>query len=138
MLEGFEEIQKYIGEQEEKAKTDRIEVDSPFAKQIGFTSDRFDGYLWKEGKFISISFIISKQQGRGNLTKLFKNINKQGYKIEVPTPFPNMELILKCHGFKKTIVSDPLMGKVEVWKQQGLKWKRDYKVIQKIISINTS
>jgi len=131
----FEQTQKYIAQSEERAKTDRIELDSPFAKEIGFTSDKFDGYLWKNGKFMSISFIISKEEGKGNLTRLFKNINKQGYKIEVPTPFPNMELILKCHGFKKTIVSDPLVGEVEVWKQQGLKWKRDYKAITNILSV---
>jgi hypothetical protein len=129
----FNETQKIFAESEERAKTDRIELDTPIGKELGFTSDKFDGYLWKNGEFMTVSFIISSQEGKGNLSRLFKAINKKGYKIEVPTPFPVMELILKCHGFKRTIKKDPLMGKVEVWQQQGLKWKRDYIAIQKIM-----
>ncbi len=132
-MTNFNKTMKLIAESEERAKTDRIELDSVFAKELGFTSDKFDGYLWKNGEYITISFIVSKQEGKGNLSRLFKTINEKGYKIEVPTPFANMELILICHGFKKTIINDPLMGKVEVWQQKKMKWIRDYTAIDKLL-----
>ncbi len=48
----------------------RIDPDSPFGKEIGFTSNLFDGWLWREGRTIYISFIESKQESRGNFRKL--------------------------------------------------------------------
>lgn len=131
----FDKQMEIIAKSEEDAKTNRIIPDSPFAKEIGFTSEKFDeeSYLWKNGDFITVCFIISKQEGKGNLSRLFKAINAKGFKVEVPTPFANMELILKTHGFKRVFIKDPLMGEVEVWQQQGKKWKRDYIAIEKII-----
>jgi hypothetical protein len=132
-MPNFEKTMQIIAQEQERAKTDLIELDTPFAKEIGFTSDRFEGYLWREDNFITISCIMSKQPLKGNLTQLFKAINSKGFKIQVPTPFPAMELILKCHGFKKTKLNDPLMGWVDLWQQQGIIWTRDYIAIKKIL-----
>lgn len=93
-----------------------IELDTPFAKHLGFTSDKFDGWLWKKDKHIMISFIVSKQEGKGNLSKLFQRIQELGYEIRVPNPFAKMKAILVTHGFKRTIEYDKDMGgDVAVW-----------------------
>ena len=75
---------------------------SPLAKALGFTSDKFDGYLWKSGNYIVISFIISLQEEKGNLSNLFNKIESSGYGIKVPTPFARMEAICIAKGFKRT------------------------------------
>ena len=77
-----------------------IELDSEIAKQFGFTSDKFDGYLWITGKKIFISFIESKQAHKGNLKALFDKIEELGYSIIVPTPFPRMQRICEIRGMK--------------------------------------
>ncbi|MCK4529398.1 hypothetical protein KAW18_18695 [candidate division WOR-3 bacterium] len=94
-----------------------IELDTEFAKLIGFTSDKFDdiSYLYQEGNYIFISMIKSIDKHKGNLTKLFDAIQREGYEIKVPRPFPLMELILIRKGFRKTIEHSEQMGAVEVW-----------------------
>jgi len=79
-----------------------IDLDTPFANKLGFTSDKFEGYLWKSGNYIVISFIISLQEGQGNLSNLFKTIESKGFGIKVPTPFARMKSILMEKEFKKT------------------------------------
>lgn len=90
---------KFIGATESSFP---IELDSPWGQKLGFTSDKFDGYLWKGSKYITISFIISLNSGTGNLSKLFDEIQKLGYGIKVPTPFARMKAIIKKKGFIKT------------------------------------
>lgn len=136
MTENFGTAMKLISKSNKEAMEDRVDLDSAFAKEIGFTSDKFEGYLWKKEKWITISFIMSKQQGSGNLSKLFRAINEKGYKIAVPAPFPNMQLILICHGFKRTFVNDSLMGKVPLWKQQLVPYQRDVATIRKLLSVS--
>lgn len=73
-----------------------IKPDSKFAKTIGFTSDKFSGWLWRDGKYIWISFIESKDPHKGNLKHLFDKIEELGYIIIVPTPLGRMiEICLK-------------------------------------------
>lgn len=95
-----------------------IELDSTLGKQLGFTSDKFDGWLWKKGEYITVSFIESLQQGQGNLSKLFDSITTKGYGIKVPTPFARMQSIIIAKGFKRT--EEPfhppdIMEPCEVW-----------------------
>jgi hypothetical protein len=92
-----------------------IELDSPVAVALGFTSDKFGGYLWKKGSTITISFISSLTPGRGDFSTLIKNMLSAGYRIVVPTPLAQMEQILKKWGFRPSLVLDPDMGNVEVW-----------------------
>ena len=82
----------------------KIDLDSRFGKEIGFTSNRFDcgSYLFKVGNYVYISFIHSKEQGKGYLSSLFDAIQNKGFGIKVPTPFAKMEAICVKKGFKKT------------------------------------
>lgn len=97
-----------------------IELDTPFAQRLGFTSDKFEGYLWKDDRFIVLSFIISKQEGKGNLSKLFKRIQERGYGIKVPTPFSKMVAICDTHGFKRTWeYSEDMKQNVLVWVKES-------------------
>lgn len=95
-----------------------IKVDSDFGKKIGFTSDKYwrDSYLWLQGSRVMISLIFSKQEGQGNLSALFKNIESNGFRIAVPTPFARMESILKKKGFVMHI-EDTELGDCEVWEK---------------------
>ena len=79
-----------------------IELDTDRAKELGFTSDKYFGYLWKKGNYVIISTIGCNRQNSGYLRELFALIQKKGYGIKVPNPFPKMEEICKHYGFKKT------------------------------------
>ena len=81
-----------------------IDVDSEWGNKLGFTSDKFMGYLFHVGDYITISFIESKDRGKGNLSKLFDRIEELGFGIRVPTPFPLMEHIIKKKGFNRAMV----------------------------------
>ena len=78
-----------------------IKLDTPFAKKIGFTSDKFDGYLWLDNNRIMISFITSLQVDKGNFSKLLNNIWNMGFKVAVPTPSAKMRVILITKGFQR-------------------------------------
>ena len=90
-----------------------IEPDSPAGRALGFTSDLFDGWLWKTGRRVTVSFIESKQPGRGHVRSLFDRIEKD-FDMEVPTPLGRMTKILLARGFAPTIQDTPL-GDCEIW-----------------------
>jgi hypothetical protein len=94
-----------------------IEVDSEFAKKIGFISKRFIScsHLWGEGNRIIIQTIECTDRRRGYLRDLFRAIWDLGAEIAVRTPLNTMEQILLHYGFHKTIVPDPKYGKSELW-----------------------
>jgi hypothetical protein len=98
-----------------------IELDTEFAQSIGFTKDKFRGYLWKEGNVITISLIESRVQGQGYLRELFNNIEAKGFKIQVPTPLGKMQAILEHYGFSPH--SEPFAPEIgnydliEVWEK---------------------
>ena len=85
-------------------KDSEISLDSSFGKELGFTKDKFGrgSYLWKKGKYIVVSFIVSLHPNQGNLSKLFKSIQSKGYGIKVPTPFAKMKSVCESKGFIKT------------------------------------
>jgi len=91
-----------------------IKLDSSFAKKIGFTSDKFEGYLWRDEKVITISVIISLQEGQGHLRELIERIEEKGYHILVPTPMPAMMILLKRWGFTSRF-QDGMFGPVNIW-----------------------
>ena len=95
----------------EEMKEGVIELDSEFAKEIGFTSDKFQGYLWKAGDYIYISAIKSIHPEQGNLSTLLACIEEKGFNTKVPTPPPKTETILNQKGFKRTIEK----ADIEVW-----------------------
>ena len=94
-----------------------IKLDTNFVKLIDFTSDKFTdlSFLWRIDGHIYISMIESTDKSKGYLTKLFDAIQREGYGIKVPTPFPLMEAILIKKGFQKTIEHSERWGNVEVW-----------------------
>ena len=94
-----------------------IERDSAFAKKIGFVSSRFlsCSYLWGEGNRIIIRTIECTDRRRGYLRELFKAVWDLGVEIAVRTPLGTMQEILMHYGFKKTLVQDPIFGRVELW-----------------------
>ena len=102
-----------------------IEPDSPFAQELGFTSNKFRGWLGKQENFIYISFIESVDEGQGNLSKLFNRILELGYSIKVPTPLGLMRKIVQKKGFTQTMEPfDPEHGiydPCEVWVLNGAK-----------------
>ena len=101
-----------------------IDLDSDRGKEFGFTSDKFDGWLWKKGKNIWISFIISKQQGKGNFRDLLQHIRILGYGVKVPTPSTRMAAILRKLGFTYTWTKTTMFGCIkescEVWEIKRL------------------
>jgi hypothetical protein len=96
-----------------------IELDSPPARRLGFTSDLFAGYLWREGDRIMISLITSLQPGQGNFSRLMAAIESEGYRVAVPTPSGRMAALLEHRGFvphwEQFIVDDEIFDAVEVW-----------------------
>lgn len=93
-----------------------ISLNTPLAESLGFTSDKFDGWLWQKNHTIIISFIISKQEGKGNFTNLLNTIKQKGFNIQVPTPSNRMLSILKKRGFKLKREYDPnFKAMVELW-----------------------
>lgn len=97
----------------------KIELDSPFAQEIGFTSDKFDGWLWLEDARVLISFIISRQPGEGHLSQLFSAIEARGFAVAVPTPMGLMRAILARKGFTPHGEYSDMYGEdVEVWEKR--------------------
>jgi len=95
-----------------------IELDTRAGEELGFTLGKFmDGsYLWKRDDYIYISFIQSREKGKGYLSKLFDTILNNGYGIKVPTPFPLMQAILIKKGFVRTEEwAERYNENVEVW-----------------------
>jgi len=81
-----------------------IDIGTDFANELGFTRDKFMGYLWYKDNYVTISFIESLNPSKGNLSKLFDRIQELGYGIYVPTPFARMRSIIEKKGFKQTAV----------------------------------
>jgi hypothetical protein len=94
-----------------------IELDSVFARKVGFVSGRFIScsYLWGEGNRIIINTIECTDRRKGYLRDLFKAIWDLGVEIAVRTPLGTMEEILIHYGFRKTLVADPIYGQSELW-----------------------
>lgn len=108
------------GEKIVMEKDEIIELDTPFAKELGFTSDRFDGWLWQKGDVLIVSFIISKQPGKGYFGRLIDEIKEKGFSIQVPTPSARMETILKARGFVPRVIwDDTYKDTVEIMEWSG-------------------
>lgn len=81
---------------------------SEFANQVGFTSERFDGYLWEDKDTCYLSLVISKQPGQGHLSEVLSALTKLGYTVKVPNPIGTMQNILIKKGFAPS-QEDPSM-----------------------------
>jgi hypothetical protein len=76
-----------------------LRIDTPSAKHLEFTSDRFypASYLWRIGNTIIISFIFAKQKGM--FCQLINSIVENGFDFEIPTPSSRMREIGKKQGW---------------------------------------
>lgn len=97
----------------------RIDPDTVWGKEFGFTSDKFEGWLWKKRDFIIISFIEAKQPGKGHFRDLINTIKKCRFVPVVPTPMRGMEEILRHWGWQPRYIGDKLFGTVEVWSENA-------------------
>ena len=89
-------------------------------KKYGWTKSKFRGYLSIDGKTIWVSSIWSNDMGKGNYSRLVRNLHKAGFEIKVPSPFPRMEAICQHLGFSKTEELFPEMGEmIDVWVLAG-------------------
>ena len=70
-----------------------INIETPAAEALGFSSDAFDphSYLWRKGNTIIISLMISKK--KGEFCKLMKRISELGFDFQIPTPSARMRQI---------------------------------------------
>jgi len=93
-----------------------IRIGSDAALTLGFTADRFSGYLWRTGDSIFVSLIISLEEGKGHVSGLFDRIASLGYTVKVPVPSVRMTAILRHKGFVRLDEWDPFFGETcEVW-----------------------
>ena len=94
-------------------KDGMIGLDTERAKALGFTSDKFDGYLWKDRDAVFVSFIVSKR--RGNFRELVQRILALGLSVKIPTPLGRMQEIVRKNGYRKTVETTEQGDLVEVW-----------------------
>jgi hypothetical protein len=90
-------------------------------KIIELDKNLFDGYLSEVGTGVYISAITSKQIGKGNFSKLIKELKLKYDFIKIPTPSNMMGLRAKHLGFieKEEYFGEPFnsMGKVMLWEK---------------------
>lgn len=69
-------------------------------REIGFTSNKFSGYLWNnEDGTIIISLIISHHEGRGNVRRLLDILSSKFHTIVIPVASARMKYIANKYGF---------------------------------------
>ena len=71
----------------------------PFPKQF---QNKFGGYLGEKDKGVFISFINSKEQGKGNFSRLLCYLKGKYDWIKIPTPSNIMRNICLKKGFRET------------------------------------
>lgn len=72
------------------------------SKIIEFSKDfhpEFEGWIAEEGKGVFISYIESKDKGKGNFSKFLEELKAKYDWIKIPTPFGLMKLICLGKGF---------------------------------------
>ena len=91
-----------------------IGLDTPQGNFFNFTSDRFDGYLWKKDNYIAISFIMSHK--KGNFKELVNTILNHGFAVYIPTPLGRMQDIVNKNRYEyKQIFDNDMREYVDVW-----------------------
>jgi len=97
----------------DQSKPDFVcEPGDPRVKKYGWQRSKFRGYLSIVEKTIWISAVYSLQPGKGNLSRLIRNLHKAGFTIKVPQPFPKMTEICKHLGMVNEPEYFPEMGEV--------------------------
>jgi len=96
---------------------------SDIATKLGFTKDKFDGWIGyndsQRRPVVIISFIMSKEPGKGNVSRFIHGLLDRNFEVQIPTPMDKMIIFVRKHGFRERIIKDRLMGPVEVWIKRG-------------------
>ena len=95
-------------------------------KIIVFDKDfhpEFDGWVGEEDDGVWISYIESKDKGKGNFSKLLEELKAKYNWIKIPTPFGLMISICLKKGFvlKKEFFPEPFnnWGEVMFWQKKN-------------------
>jgi hypothetical protein len=101
----------------EQKKPDFVcEPGDPRVKEYGWQKSKFRGYLSIADKTIYVSSVWSLQMGKGNYSRLIRNLHKAGFEIKVPSPFPRMESICQHLGFVRTMeYFEQSLEYIDVW-----------------------
>jgi len=96
-----------------------IKIDTDSAKELGFTSDKFNpaSYLWRKDNTIFVSLIIANR--KGVFCQLMKTIQEKGFDFEIPTPSGRMRQIGEKQGWR-LCERDSDFGIVEVLTNKGV------------------
>ena len=104
------------------AKSNVVLPGSKFGKELGFTSDKFEGYLWRNGNTeIVIPLIESLHPGKGNFTNLAKTLMDRYQVIYIPVVSNKMKSVATKLGFKFAMIKldDELIPDSCVWRKDG-------------------
>jgi len=100
----------------------RIETGTADGDALGFTENRFSGWLEQEsGNRLYLHYIISRHRNEGNTQALICGWLDRGYDVRVVMPRPIMQYILKKFCFVPSLefLPDQYSDKVEVWCRPG-------------------
>lgn len=96
--------------------------DSDFGKSVGYSAEFFESeknWLFRQDQTIFISCIESRNEGKGFVRNLFKNLLNKRFIIKIPNPLGKMVILVRKWGFVEDFISVFLPGfpeeKVEVW-----------------------
>jgi len=91
----------------------------PFPKHF---ENKFDGYLGEKDSGVFVSYIQSKEKGKGNFTKLLRYLKGKYNWIKIPTPSNTMRIIALKKGFKETkeFFPEPFneWGDILIWEKK--------------------
>ena len=86
-----------------------IAIDSPYAQALGFTSDKFIGYLDERPiNVMNIPLIESRQRFNGDLSRFLDVLSGYGYTVRVVNPSVTMRSVLRAKGFVRMWSDDPV------------------------------
>lgn len=88
---------------------------APGTEEIGFTRDKFGGYLWRKGNDLWFSLIVSVKPSNGAVRDLINKSEAAGYRVLVPTPLGTMQSILEHYRFKPLMTAADDGEALEVW-----------------------
>lgn len=104
---------------EETPMTDyMIRVGSPLGKRWGFMPERFEGYLWRHGNIVTISWIISHRNVEADFCELIEQILAGGYTVQVLIDSTWRD-VCKRLGFVETNIPFARYGGVWVWEKKS-------------------
>lgn len=94
------------------------EIDEP-AISLRWTSARFEGWMFRHGMEVYISYVESKNPGQGDFRTFVDGLLADGYTVKVPCPLFSMTDILHHLGFARTIERTHYGEACEVWVKTG-------------------